>query len=115
MDEANLMELAFETEQLSELCRSDVVAYRELPRNVANVLFRRLADIRAASHILHLPVGKPREIESNPPGIVLVNLCDGYHLLFSAVHREIPVLTSGGVDWDYVSRVKLLKIGASNE
>lgn len=109
------MELAFETEYLSKLCRSEVVAYRELPREVADMLFRRLADIRAASHILHLPVGKPRELDSQPPGVVLVNLCDGYHLLFSAVHREIPILASGDVDWDHVSRVKLLRVGASDE
>lgn len=107
--------LGFETKRLRDICRSEVIACRELPSNVAQVLIRRLADIRAASNILHLPVGKPVQTDGAPPGLVLVNLCDGYHLMFSAAHQQIPVLVSGDVNWNSVSRIKLIKIGGDDE
>ncbi|MNC34567.1 hypothetical protein D3C75_830050 [compost metagenome] len=117
MDETARMALilAFETENLRDLCTSEVIACRELPIPVAQSLFKRLADIRAASNILHLPVGKPTEIDGAPPGLVLVNLSHNHHLMFSAVHQKVPILISGNVNWDMVGRIKLLKIGRNDD
>lgn len=105
------LKLAFETEELRDLCTSEVIALRELPSAVAQSLFRRLADIRAASNILYLPVGKPAELDAAPPGLVVVKLHQNHHLLFSAAHQQVPILSSGSVNWDSVTSVKLLKIG----
>lgn len=116
-DESDRMalKLAFETEELRDLCTSEVIAIRELPRNVAQSLFRRLADIRAASNILYLPVGKPAEIDAVPPGLVVVKLHQNHHLLFSAAHQQVPILATGNVNWGSVTDVKLLKIGKDND
>lgn len=105
------LKLAFETEELRDLCTSEVIALQKLPTVVAQSLFRRLADIRAASNILYIPVGKPAELNAVPPGLVVVKLHQNHHLLFSAAHQQIPILSSGNVNWESVTSVKLLKIG----
>jgi hypothetical protein len=116
-DESDRMalKLAFETEALRDLCTSEVIALQELSPVVALSLFRRLADIRAASNILYLPVGKPAELDAAPPGLVVVKLHQNHHLLFSAAHQQVPILSSGNVNWDSVTSVKLLKIGQDND
>ncbi|MBI6703295.1 MULTISPECIES: hypothetical protein [Pseudomonas syringae group] len=109
------LKLAFETEELRSLCTSEVIAFQELSPVVALSLFKRLADIRAASNILYLPVGRPAEINPSPPGLVMVKLHQNHHLLFSAAHQQVPILSSGNVNWDSVTSVKLLKIGHEND
>lgn len=103
--------LAFATEQLREICRSEVVAYRLLPAPVARVVLRRIADVRAATSILRIPVGNPMQVDGNPPGRIRIDVCDGYYLMFSAAHQRIPLDEHGNVAWDEVSRIKLLDIG----
>lgn len=116
-DESDRMalKLAFETEVLRDLCTSEVIALQEFPPALAQSLFRRLADIRAASNILYLPVGKPAELNAAPPGLVVVRLHQNHHLLFSAAHQQVPILSSGNVNWGSVTSVKLLKIGKDDE
>ena len=116
-DESDRMalKLAFETEVLRDLCTSEVIALQELPPALAQSLFRRLADIRAASNILYLPVGKPAELNAAPPGLVVVKLHQNHHLLFSAAHQQVPILSSGNVNWSSVTSVKLLKIGKDDD
>lgn len=109
------LKLAFETEELRDLCASEVIALQELPRTVAHSLFRRLADIRAASNILYVPVGRPAEIDAVPPGLVVVKLHQNHHLLFSAAHQQVPILATGNVNWGSVTDVKLLKIGKDDD
>lgn len=117
MDESDRMalKLAFETEELRDLCTSEVIAFRELQPLVAQKLFRRLADIRAASNILYLPVGNPAELDAAPPGLVIVRVHQNHHLLFSAAHQQVPILSSGNVNWASVTSVKLLDIGQDND
>lgn len=103
--------LAFETEQLREICRSEVVAYSLLPPYVAQKLLRRIADIRAATCILKIPLGNPKQVDGKPPGEVCVDICDGYYLMLSAAHQKIPLDGHGNVAWDEVSRIKLIDIG----
>lgn len=107
--------LSFETEQLRSLCLSEVIAFRELPMDVAKVLFHRLADIRAIDNIFYLPVGKPTEINKNPPGEVLIELSCGYYITLCAAHQRTPVSKDGAVDWENVSRFKLLSVGVKDE
>lgn len=106
-----LLILAFETEQLREICRSEVVAYSLLPPPVAQKLLRRIADIRSATCILRIPVGNPKQVDGKPPGKVYIDVCDGYYLMFSAAHQKIPLNERGDVAWDEVSRIKLIDIG----
>jgi proteic killer suppression protein len=105
-----VLELAFDTKSLRDLCEKEEKARRELAPDVAQKLKHRLADLRAADSVEDLVAGRPRETESANPGYFVIDLTDGSRLAFCANHRNVPLLTSGGVDWSRVSRIKILRI-----
>jgi hypothetical protein len=105
------LELAFDSKSLRDLCEKEAKARRELGPEVAQKLKHRLADMRAAESPKDLIVGRPRETESANPGCFVIDLAAGLLLSFCANHKRVPLLTSGGVDWSKVNRIKILAIG----
>ncbi len=104
------LELAFANKSLRQLCESEAKATREFGGRVAQRLRRRLADLRAATSVKDLVAGRPRELESVRRRNVSVELAEGSRIVFCANHNSIPTLSSGGVDWSSVSRIKILRI-----
>lgn len=104
------MELAFETKSLRTICESESHAKHELGPTVAVFLKRRLADIRAATSVKDLVVGRPRELDTSDARNMVVDLCDGYRIVFSANHPKNPMTESGDLDWSMVSRLKIMRI-----
>ncbi len=80
---------------------------------MAKKLRARLADLREAETITDIPAGQPREIEGGRFGYYAVKLADGFRLVLSANHNEMPLLANGKIDWSKVSRVKIRKIEKS--
>lgn len=66
--------------------------------------------MRAAASVKELVAGRPREVEGGRQPRFAVELGDGSRIVFSANHNNTPLLTSGGVDWARVSRIKILGI-----
>jgi hypothetical protein len=109
------LELAFETRLLRTICENEAHAKRELGSQVAEALKHRLADLHAAVSPKDLVAGEPRELEgSGPQRRMIVELCDGHSILFSANHPKNPMTAVGDLDWSRVSRVKILRIGKDN-
>ncbi len=104
------MELAFAKKSLRQICESEAKAKRDLGIKMAELLKRRLADLRAATSVKDLVAGRPRELEGARRRHIAVDLCVGSRMVFCANHNTIPMLGSGGVDWSRVSRVKILRI-----
>jgi hypothetical protein len=100
------LELAFETKLLREICESEQKARQELGIKVAEALKRRLADLRAATSVEDLPVAKPRKNS----GTCVVDLPQGYRLVFVPNHTKNPMLKPRTVDWARVGRIKILRI-----
>ena len=107
------MELAFSTQALRALCESEERAVRELGVDLASILKRRLADLRAASNATDLVAGTPRPALHSKDELML-DLADGLTVFLAANHAAIPRLRSGDIDWSRVSRVKLLRIEKHN-
>jgi hypothetical protein len=103
------LELAFSTKALRAVCESEERAVRELGVDLASVLKRRLADLRAAANATDLVAGNPRPARHSKGELVL-DLADGFAVFLTANHAAIPRLRSGDIDWSNVSRVKLLRI-----
>ena len=78
---------------------------------VAEVLKRRLADIRAATSYGDLIAGKPRLLNIGDLRILNVDLGEDYHLILEANHPQNPLTETGKLDWTRVSRVKVTHIG----
>lgn len=108
------LEIAFLEKSHRQLCENETIAERKLGTNVAEKLKRRFADLRAATNVKDLAVGKPQEISSAGQQQISVELCDGYHFVFCANHNSNPLLESGSIDWARVSRIKILRIENQN-
>lgn len=109
------LELAFSEKSLRQLCENETIAKRKLGAQVAEKLKRRLADLRAASCVMDLVVGAPRELEGDNANQFAISLCDDYRMVFCANHATVPLLESGAIDWARVSRVKVLRIEGNHD
>jgi hypothetical protein len=108
-----LLQLAFSTQALRDVCENEERAVRELGRECANALKARLADIRAAENVSDLVAGHPRRVPSSKDQLML-DLAKGCTAVLAVNHATIPRLASGVVDWANVSRIKLLRIEKHN-
>lgn len=107
---AKTLELAFDSKSLRTICESEAHARRELGPTVAEILKHRLADLRAATSVRDLLVGWPRTLDSESHQHMVVDLCDGYYVVFCANHPNNPMTESGQLDWSKVNRIKILRI-----
>ncbi len=102
------LELAFDSQALRAVCESEAHANLKLGAKVTEVLRRRLADMRAAVYAKDLLAGRPRV---GPDGKhMVIDLCDGYRIVFQANHVKNPVKDSNDIDWARVTRIKILRI-----
>ena len=108
------MVLAFESEQLRDICETEAAAIEALGFTSAEVLRRRLADLDAAATVRELPVGEPRAADDRSEEMI-VDLCDGICIFFRANHVRNPRDHTGNIDWSQVSRIRIVRIGAEND
>lgn len=109
------MEIAFESQVLRSTCEHEDEAANELGPEVAEMLKRRLADIRAATSIADLVVGRPRIVVDVSGEQLVVDLTKGYEIAFAPNHPKNPLSEAGGLDWSKVRRLRLLRIGRRND
>ena len=109
------MELAFDSKPLRTICEKEVDAKRELGPAVAEVLKHRLADMWAATSIKDLVAGRPRLLHPAEYKHMVVDLRDGYQIVFCANHTNNPITESGKIDWSRVSRIKIIRIESNHE
>lgn len=105
---ANTLELAFNSKSLRTICENETQARLELGPRVAEILKHRLADLRAATSPKDLVAGRPRE--GSDLQSMVIDLWDGYQLVFCANHPKKLVAEAGKLDWLKVSRIKVLRI-----
>ena len=87
------MHIEFAAENLTELCRSERRAMRELGQPGARTLFARLADLAAADHVGELVAGYPHPLKGDRAGQFSVRLDGGRRLVFSAANDPVPAMT----------------------
>ncbi len=102
--------LSYDSERVRNFCIKEVIARQHFPHKVVDMLKKRLADLRALSQLSDLLAGNPRESSSLPPGEYIIDLCDGFCLIFCSSHPKTPIRPTGSVDWTNVSRIKILGI-----
>ena len=107
------MELAFESKELRDICESNAEAHKVLGDRVAEMLRHRLADLSAATSPRDLVAGRPRQGRERETMLLDINA--GYVMVFTANHANNPKTPKGRIDWEKVSRVKILRIGRGNE
>ena len=109
------MELAFSSKTLRDICENIEKAEEEFGEQIAEILKRRLADLRAAPCANDVVVGQPRVINGNPHSKICITLHDNCSIIISANHNDMPILEAGNVDWTKVTRIKINSIGREHE
>lgn len=102
--------IAFAIKSHRQLCENEAIAERKFGLVIAKKLKQRLADLRAATNVKDIPVGRPRELDGIYQHQFAVDICEGYCLIFCANHNSNPVLESGEINWAQVTRIKILRI-----
>jgi hypothetical protein len=105
------VQLAFHSAPIRTICESERHAKQELGDAVAEVLKHRLADMSAATSVRDLVAGRPRIVEGTNPQQMVADLRDNYLITFTANHTKNPVTETDDLDWERVTRVKILHIG----
>jgi hypothetical protein len=103
------LEIAFDSRALRAICESDLQAKAELGANVAEILKHRLADLRAAAYVKDLVAGRPHIVDGSV-GHMVVELSNGYCLVFKSNHTSHPMTDADDIDWTRVTRIKILRI-----
>jgi toxin HigB-1 len=106
----NTLELAFDSKRLRTICESESQANVELGGTAAQILRHRLADLRAASSPRDLVAGRPRVLNAADRECMILDLDNGRRLVFTANHPDNPVTDTSHLDWERVTRIKILEI-----
>jgi len=106
---SDCLELSFGSKDLRNLCEHAHYAAETLGADVAIQLRHRVADMFAATSPLDILVGDCRPSNTDE-GCMVVDLCDGFVIQFSANHVSNPADHDGQIDWRKVSRVKITRI-----
>ena len=105
------MQLAFESEHIRSICENEAIAETELGADVAPALRGRIADLSAAISVRDLPAGNPRIADVGDTEWLVIDLTRNFQLICKANHTRNPVMASGNLGWDQVSRIKVVHIG----
>ena len=82
---------------------------------MSKTLKRRLADLRAATSINDLIVGRPRTVDTGSDSFLEIDLTAERRIVLKANHPKNPLTCSGKLDWANVTRIKIIHIGGKHE
>lgn len=109
------LDLAFETKKIRSICENEEDAIKEFGKSLAKILIHRLSDLIAATSVKDLLVGHPEIIDYGGNNQVLsISLGANYLMYLQANHPINPKNVMGKIDWEKVSRVKILRIVREN-
>ncbi len=109
------MELAFDTEDLRDMCEHEATAIARLGALAAAELMNRLSDIQAADRVGDVLAGQPRANFVSGTECVQFDLTDQYVLTVAANHAPPRLNHLGRPDWSRVRRMKIISVEQQHE
>ena len=104
------MKIDYREKRLRAICLDSRKADKELGRNVAKKLQRRLADLDAADYVRELVAGNPHPLAGDRQGQFALDIGGGNRLVFEP-DEPVPYFNDGGIDWSRVSNIIIVFIG----
>lgn len=101
------LDLRFASPELRAICERTTAAERLLGEVAARGLRARLSDIRAASDIRQVVLGRP---SFSPRGRVAFNLSTTHRLVLAPTVTPMPRLPNKQVDWAQVTVLEVVEI-----
>lgn len=107
------MTITYATAKLESEFKDARLLLRNRGKNQADKIKLRLDSMIGADHlgILRPPTpGKFHPLHENKAGLIACHLDEPYRLIFEPDHNPLPMLAAGGLDWNQVTRVKILGV-----
>lgn len=106
------MDITFAGKKLAKLVNSDRKMFKELGKMRANILRRRLTQLRDAASLedtRHLP-GRFHELKRDKKGQWACDLDQPYRLIFIPQEISIPISEDGQYNWADINAVEIVAI-----
>ena len=107
------MDILFKTKKFMKQCNSKKLLARAYGPQCAELIRRRLDELRAASSLedlRFLPQARCHELKGNRAGQLSVDLVHPYRLLFRPAEESIAQKADGGLDWAGITSVEIIKV-----
>lgn len=102
------MEISFESKYLRKLCEDNEFASSQMRKDSASALKVRLADLRAANSMNDIISIWP-DVKINASNCK-ISIGENYVMMITANHNTNPLTDEGDIQWENVSRVRVLEI-----
>ncbi len=106
------MELFFKTNKLEkQLTKPKDMA--KVFGQLARKIDQRVKDLKAAETLEDMrmfPAARCHELKGDKKGELAVDVSGNYRLIFEPAHDPIPNKDDGGLDWNKVTAIKLLRV-----
>jgi len=105
------LEIEIPDDRLRTLCEQQKAAVRKLGKPCSRKLRTRLADLSAAVNVRELEAGRPHPLKGDRSGQFSLDMQGGIRLVFEPANNPVPHHPDGGIDWNQVTRVRIVFIG----
>jgi len=109
------MDIIFQKKKDRDICNENLSLrkkYKGNPRR-AKEIRKRLDELRDSDtlHVMRLlPHAHCHELKCNRKGQLAVNLDKGFRMVFEPANEPVPHKPDGGLDWQSVTAVRILKL-----
>jgi proteic killer suppression protein len=106
------MEISYANSRIRKICTDDKVARKELGKEGARILGKRLEQMLGAESLedLRIAAGGWHELKGDRKGQLACSLQGPKRLVFTPANDPLPTKPDGGLDWSEVIAVMNLEI-----
>ena len=107
------MDIIFKTKKFMKQCNSKNLLVRAYGPRCAELIRRRLDEIRAADTLetlRSLPQARCHELKGNRAGQLSVDLVHPYRLVFEPLMDQSNQKSKGGLDWSSITAVEIIGV-----
>ncbi len=112
------MVIIFKTTKLKKECNKENLLVKRFGARRANLLKRRLNELQAALSLdvlRSLPQPRCHELKGNRKGQLSVDLEHPYRLILEPADNPVPKKPDGGLDWNKVTKVRIIGVEDTHE
>jgi proteic killer suppression protein len=112
------MLLSFKSKKFEKVCNDMKLLTREWGAEQAKLIARRLTELAAADNLATLrmlPQARAHELKGNREEQISFDVKHPYRLIIIPDYDTPPRKTDGGLDWQKITKIKILEVTDTHE
>ncbi len=112
------MLISFKSKKFEKECNDMKLLTREWGAEQAKLIARRLTELAAAENLETmrlLPQARAHELKGNREEQISLDVKHPYRLIIIPDHDEPPRRKDGGLDWQKITKIKILEVTDTHE